>query len=70
MAASNELCDSCGAPNQRSARTLHHGEGENTVAYHHYLLTCSRCGVQREDERLRTLNEAGAAQARALFLSS
>jgi hypothetical protein len=51
---------------EQSARTCHVGEGEDTVAYHQYFIKCSRCGHAEEDERLGSLNAAGAASAEAI----
>jgi hypothetical protein len=51
---------------EQSASTRHVGEGENTVAYHHYFIKCSRCGHATEDQRLGGLNEAGAEAAEAI----
>jgi hypothetical protein len=66
MSAPNALCPACGGPNEPSTRTYRHGDGENVVPYLHYLLKCSLCGRETEDERLRSLNESGAARALGL----
>jgi hypothetical protein len=63
MSASPERCDDCGGSMVPCAHTRHTGEGENTVAYHHYAIRCSSCGRVREDARLGNLNAAGAAAA-------
>ena len=57
----------CGGQNVQSARTDHWGEGDNVVLYLHYLLKCSHCGRLTEDDRMRYLNAAGAAGARARY---
>ena len=55
----------CGGVRVPSARTDHWGAGENEVLYLHYLLKCDLCGGATEDERMRYLNAAGLAAARA-----
>ena len=66
MDGSFERCDVCGATAERAARNCYVGEGENTAAFHHYVIRCRRCGHAKEDMRLRNLNAAGAAAAWAL----
>jgi len=61
-----ELCTTCGGHMERSARTRYVGEAENSVAYHHYFIKCSRCGNAAEDRRLDGLNAAGVASAEAI----
>jgi YgiT-type zinc finger domain-containing protein len=61
-----ERCPACGGHMERVARTRHVGEGEDTVAYHHYFIKCSRCGNATEDSRLNGLNAAGVASAEAI----
>ena len=63
-------CRYCGGNSHQTARTRHVGEGENLVAYHHYLLQCAQCGREQDDEALRHLNAAGAAVARSLVLGA
>jgi hypothetical protein len=55
----------CGGSNMQSARTDHVGEGDDAVLYLHYWLKCSLCGRMTEDSRMRFLNAAGIAGARA-----
>jgi hypothetical protein len=67
MSVSDAPSCTCGGQNVQSARTEHWGEGEEAVLYLHYLLKCSVCGRVTEDQRMRYLNAAGAAGARARY---
>ena len=67
MSVSDAPFCTCGGENVQSARTDHWGEGDDAVLYLHYLLKCSLCGRVTEDHRMRYLNAAGAAGARARY---
>jgi hypothetical protein len=61
-------CGFCGGVSQQTARTRFIGEGEDAVAYRHFVLVCGQCGREQEDGRLQHLNEAEASVAKALSL--
>jgi hypothetical protein len=67
MIVSDAPSCACGGQNVQAARTDRLGDGTEAVLYLHYLLKCARCGLVTEDARMRHLNAAGVAGARARY---
>ena len=67
MDVSDAPCCACGGENVQAARTEHWGDGNDAVLYLHYLLKCARCGSLTEDNRMRYMNAAAVAGARARY---